>query len=100
MNPKQTLYVLVVHGCVAAVVILGASVLAYHGSIDGEALTAIYGAALGFAGASSGAIAAVGQAVNGKATVSDETLRQAMSSPGYSMQPNDAPEPPQTPNAN
>lgn len=88
MNGKQSLYVLLVHGGIAAVVVLASTLLAYHGSIDSQTVSVIYGAALGLAGASASAIATLGSAVNGKMTVTPEalqarevTLRQAIATP-------------------
>lgn len=88
MNGKQSLYVLLIHGGIALAVVVAATVLAFHGSLDAEAATAIFGAALGLAGGSASALAALGSAVNGKMTVTPEavqarevTLRQALASP-------------------
>lgn len=85
MNGKQTLYVMLLHGGVAVAVIFGATLLAFHGSLDSPTVAVIYGAALGLAGGSASAVAAVGSAINGKNTVSSDvlashetTLRQAI----------------------
>lgn len=93
MNGRQSLYVLLVHGGIAAIVVLAATMLAYHGSIDSQTVSVIYGAALGLAGASASAIATLGSAVNGKMTVTPEsvqarevTLRQAIAAaPGAAV---------------
>ena len=82
MNPKQSLYVLILHGSIALVVIVAVSALTWHGSLDAEAATALFGTAVGLAGGSSAAVGALTQAINGKATVSDATLRQAIATPG------------------
>ena len=96
MNGKQSIYVMIVHGGIALAVVFAATILAYHGSLDAEAATAIFGAALGLAGGSASAIAALGSAVNGKMTVTPEavqarevTLRQALAAPaiGGSVSP-------------
>lgn len=88
VNGKQSLYVLLIHGGIALAVVCAATLLAYHGALDAEAATAIFGAALGLAGGSASALAALGSAVNGKMTVTPEavqarevTLRQALASP-------------------
>lgn len=90
MNQRTSLIVLGFHGGIAVVVVLAATILCYHGTLDAAAVTAIYGAAIGLAGGASSALGSLSSAVNGKATVSDATLRQAISG-GQSSEPPPAP---------
>lgn len=57
-------------------VLVSATVLGVQGTLEGDALIAIYSAAIGFAGAGGAAIGAIGQAVNGKVTVSPALLAE------------------------
>lgn len=96
MSNRQPLVVLAIHGGIALVVVLCVTALAWHGSLDAEAATALFGTAVGLAGGSASSIGALAQAVNGKATVSDATLRQAMRSPAAPLEQPAAPvEPPE-----
>lgn len=88
MSGPQTWYVMALHGAIAMAVVIAATLLAYHGSIDGQTVSVVYGAALGLAGASASSIAALAQAVNGKSVVShddmaarEQTLRTAITTP-------------------
>lgn len=88
MNGKQALYVMALHGTIALAVVIAATVLAFHGSLDAEAATAIFGAAIGLAGGSASALGTLAGAINGKAVVSTESLadmqattRAAMAAP-------------------
>lgn len=94
MNPKQSMIILGFHGGVAVVVVLAATLLCFHGSLDASAVTAIYGAAIGLAGGASSALGSLSSAVNGKATVSDATLRQAISGGQYADTPHEPVIPP------
>lgn len=78
MNARQSMIILGFHGGIAVVVVFAATILCYHGTLDAAAVTAIYGAAIGLAGGASSALGSLAGAVNGKATVSDATLRQAI----------------------
>lgn len=91
MNARQSLYVLVLHGSIAFVVIIAVAALTWHGSLDAEAATALFGTAVGLAGGSSAAVGALSGAINGKATVSDATLRQAIATPGNPPEAHDQP---------
>jgi hypothetical protein len=51
---------LIVHAVLALALIGAATVLAWHGTIDGQALTAILGTAVGLVGGSAGTLAVVG----------------------------------------
>lgn len=89
VNGKQALYVMILHGATALSVVIAATVLSFHGSLDAEAATAIFGAAIGLAGGSAAALGTLSSAVNGKSVVSTESLadmqrttRAAMSTPG------------------
>ena len=51
---------LLIHAVIALALIGVAAVLAWHGTIDGQALTAILGTAVGLVGGSAGTLAVVG----------------------------------------
>lgn len=78
---RLPLYLLAMQSGLAALVVIGATVLGIYGAMESDSLTAIYGAALGFAGGAASSLGALTTAVNGKATVSEATLRHAMDSP-------------------
>lgn len=79
MTPRQTIYVQAMSGGLVLAAIICVTVLGFHGTLDGQSVVAVLGTAIGFAGANVSGVGAVAQAVNGKATVSDATLRQAIS---------------------
>lgn len=76
VNAKQSLYVLALHGAIALAVVIAATVLAFHGALDAEAATAIFGAAIGLAGGSASSLGALAGAVNGKSTITEASLAQ------------------------
>lgn len=76
MTTKQTLYLLTVHGALAGLVVVAVTVLSFHGSIDAQTVSVVYGAVLGIAGASAASLATLGAAVNGKTVLTNETLQQ------------------------
>lgn len=92
MTPRQQLYTQALGVSVVLAAIMAVTVLGFHGTIDGESVVAVLGTAIGFAGANLSSGGALAQAVNGKATVSDATLRQAMS--GHQVDPTADAEPP------
>lgn len=69
------------HAVLAVVVVVSATVLAAFDVLDSSSVTVIYGAALGFAGGTASSLGSLTTAVNGKATMSDATLRQAIGQP-------------------
>jgi hypothetical protein len=91
LTGRFSLYLLGMQAGLAVIVVVSATVLGVYGALDSSSLTAIYGAALGFAGGASSSLGALSQAVNGKATISDAALRQAMASPPHPPQA-DSPE--------
>lgn len=76
MNTRQTLYLLTIHAGIAIVVVAAATVLSFHGNIDAQTVSVIFGAVLGIAGASAASLATLGAAVNGKAVLSNEMMQQ------------------------
>lgn len=80
MNARASLYVMLLHGGISIIVVLAATVLAFHGSLDAPTVSVIYGAAIGLAGGTAGSLATLGQAVNGKSTMRDEVLHHAIKS--------------------
>ena len=76
MTTRQQVIPLVVHGGIVALAVLAVTVLGFHGSLDAQAVTAVLGAAIGFAGASAASQGALSTAVNGKSTISTEALGQ------------------------
>ena len=102
MSGRQSLYVLGFHGAIAFACVVCATVLGWQGTLDASAITAIFGAALGFAGGAAASQGSLGAAINGKATVPvaaladrETTLRTAMaaaaSSPSREIELEDAP---------
>ena len=80
MSARHSLIVVGVQAGIVLAAVIAVTILGVEGTLDGQSVVAILGAAIGFAGGAGASVSAVGQAVNGKATVSDATLRQAMSS--------------------
>ena len=85
MNARQSLYVQGMHGALVLCVVFAASVLAYADKLDGQTVAVLLGAAITFAGGSAQSIGALGQAVNGKSTMTagelanrETTLRTAI----------------------
>lgn len=85
MSARQSIIVQGVHGGIVVAAILAVTILGYHGTIDGESVVAVLGAAIGFAGANATSIGSLAQAVNGKAVIPahnlaerEATLRTAM----------------------
>ena len=85
MSSRHTVYILGVHGAIALAIVVSATVLGVQGTLDSSALTAIYGALLGFVGGAASSIGSLGAAVNGKAVLPvgdlqarEHTLRSAI----------------------
>jgi hypothetical protein len=85
MGSRAPVYVLALHGAIALSVVVAATVLCFHGSLDAAATTGIIGAALGLAGGASSSLGSLGAVVNGHSITSPEaetqrevTLRAAM----------------------
>lgn len=74
---RQQLLVLGLHATVGLLVIIAATVLTALHDLDAQAAVALFGAAVGLAGGSAGAVAALGTAVNGKSIVSEGSLSRA-----------------------
>jgi hypothetical protein len=74
---------LIVHAVIALALIGVAAVLAWHGTIDGQALTAILGTAVGLVGGSAGTLAVVGfqQSPPGSPTVTAQTSESVPAGP-------------------
>lgn len=71
---RQQVWVLAFHAAIAALVIIGATVLLALHDLDPQAGVAIYGAAIGLAGGAASSLAAVGQTVNGKSVMTQDTM--------------------------
>lgn len=85
MNQKTSLIIQGLNAFVVIGVLVSATVLGVQGTLQGESLVAIYGAAIGFAGGAASALGSLGAAVNGKTPLSnaamadrETTLRSAM----------------------
>lgn len=96
VSARQSLYLQGIHATIVLAVLISVTVLGVQGTLASDSLIAVYGAAIGFAGASASQLGALGQAVNGKATMTNEamsereaTLRTAMvaaaGSPAHTM---------------
>ena len=86
MSAKHSLYLQGLHAGIVLAVLISVTVLGVQGTLASDSLIAVYGAAIGFAGASASQLGALGQAINGKAVVSNDaiadretTLRTALS---------------------
>lgn len=85
MSAKQSLYLQAIHAGIVVAVLVSVTVLGVQGTLASDSLIAVYGAAIGFAGASASQLGALGQAINGKTTITEgaiaereATLRTAM----------------------
>lgn len=103
MTTRQSLTVQGMHAAIVLASILAVTALGINGTLDGQSVVAVLAAAIGFAGASSSQIGTLAQAVNGKATMSNEamadreaTLRTAMvaaaATPAHEMHAVEPPE--------
>lgn len=89
MSARHSLYLQAIHAGIVVAVLISVTVLGVQGTLASDSLIAVYGAAIGFAGASASQLGALGQAINGKQTISNEaisereaTLRTAMVAAG------------------
>lgn len=76
MQARDNLIATVIHSSIVLAAIAAVVVLGIHGTLDGQSVIAVLGAAIGFAGANATAVSSLGAAINGKATVPTETLTQ------------------------
>ena len=76
MNGRQALYVMALHGSIALACVVAATVLGFHGSLDGQTVAVIFGTAVGLAGGSASSLGALGSVVNGKSVVSAQMLAE------------------------
>lgn len=74
MTARHSLVLQGIHAGIVIAVLVSVTVLGVQGTLASDSLIAVYGAAIGFAGASASQLGALGQAVNGKAIVSHEAL--------------------------
>ena len=65
MNTRQYLVVVAFHSTITMATLVAVTILSMYGRLDGQAATAIIGAALGFAGGTGGTLAAL-PVLNGK----------------------------------
>lgn len=99
VSQRQALVALAIQGGIVALSVVAVTILGYHGALDAQAVTAILGAAIGFAGAGAASGNSLAQAVNGKATIPEgalaareETVRAAIT--GAPLQSHSPPPPP------
>lgn len=90
MNARQSLIVQAMHGTVVLFTVVVVCILGYHGTLDGQSVVAILGAAIGFAGGAVAATGALGQAVNGKSVVSEASMASREQTLRTSIQANAA----------
>lgn len=76
MPPRQPLYVLAIHGGIVLATILTVGVLGYHGTLDGQTISAVLGAAIGFAGGTASSLGSLNTVVNGKSVVTPQLLAE------------------------
>lgn len=76
MTPRQNLVQLGVYGAIVLATVVGAIVLGVQGSISEAAVTAIFGAAIGFAGGSAASGSTLYTVVNGKSVVTPQYLAE------------------------
>lgn len=74
--PRQPLYVLAIYGGIVFASIVTVGILGYHGTLDGQSVVAILGAAIGFAGGSASSLGSLNSVVNGKSVVTPQLLAE------------------------
>jgi hypothetical protein len=96
VSGRQTIYIQLIHGGIAFVVIVAATVLAALHDLDPATVVALFGAAVGFAGGTSVATGALAQAVNGKAVMTEHAIseREATLTRSINALANSSPTPP------
>lgn len=76
MTGRQSILILAFHGAIVTVLVIAATVLGFHGTLDASAVTAIFGAALGFAGGTASSLGSLGAVVNGKSVVTQQQVAE------------------------
>lgn len=76
MTGKQNLAQLAVYGAIVGLTVVGAIILGWQGSISEAAITAIFGAAIGFAGGSAASGSTLYSVVNGKSVVTPQLISE------------------------
>lgn len=76
MTGRQNLVQLCVYGAIVLATVVGAIVLGVQGSISEAAVTAIFGAAIGFAGGSAASGSTLYAVVNGKSVVTPQLVAE------------------------
>lgn len=74
---RQSLYILATHALLALAVVVAATVLGAMHVLTSDAITAIYGSAIGLIGASASALSTFGTALNGKVAVPASKIADA-----------------------
>ena len=76
MSSRQPLYVLAIHGGIVLAAIMTVGLLGFHGTLDGQSVVAILGAAIGFAGGSASSLGSLGAVVNGKSLMTSQQVSE------------------------
>lgn len=76
VTPRQNLVQLGVYGAIVGLTVVGAIILGWQGSISEAAITAIFGAAVGFAGGSAASGSTLYAVVNGKSVVTPQLIAE------------------------
>lgn len=76
VTARQNLVQLGVYGLVVLSTVIGAIILGWQGTLDSAAVTAIFGAAVGFAGGSAASGSTLFAVVNGKSVVTPQLLAE------------------------
>lgn len=76
MSGRQSIYVLGFHAGLAGSIVIAATVLGYHGTLDSATVAAIFAAALGFAGGTASSLGSLGAVVNGKSVITAQQIAE------------------------
>lgn len=76
VTQRQALYTLGIHGGIVLAAIVTVGVLGYHGTLDGQSVVAILGAAIGFAGGTASSLGSLNTVVNGKSVVTPQFVAE------------------------
>lgn len=76
MTARQPLYTLSIHGGIVLAAIITVGILGYHGTLDGQSVVAILGAAIGFAGGSASSLGSLNSVVNGKSILTSQQIAE------------------------
>lgn len=76
MPARQQLYVLAIHGGIVLAAIATVGILGFHGTLDGQSVVAILGAAIGFAGGTASSLGSLNTVVNGKSVVTPQFVAE------------------------